>query len=107
MILDTEGVETYAGYAGHAIIVTVYEPDPSKPLHSVERILAQDVFTGADHDHKEIVVRVGAALSPIRLSIRLRCDTTVNPGLYDDFVWRRLSLLSPGFEFYGSLGFPS
>jgi hypothetical protein len=54
---------------------------------------------------KEVTVDVGSAPGPFRLSVRLRIDTEVNPGLYDDFVWDRLSLRAVNFQFFASLGF--
>ena len=107
IVLDTEGLQTFSGFPGHSIVVVAYEPDPASPSKFVERILARDVFTGADHDHKEVEVDVNGYAGPFRLSIRLRCDTTVMPGLYDDFVWVRLSLVAPNHAFFASLGFPS
>jgi hypothetical protein len=107
LVLETEGLQTFGGFPGHAVTVLIYEPDPLTPNHFVERVLAQDRFTGGDHDRKELTVPVGTAAGPFRLSVRLRCDTTVTPGLYDDFVWIRLSLSATNFSFFASLGFPS
>jgi hypothetical protein len=87
--------------------VVIYEPDPANPFHFLERVLAHDRFTGGDQNKKELVVDVSTAPGPFRLSVRLRCDTSVGPGLYDDFVWLRLSLLAQDFSFFASLGFPS
>ncbi len=107
VVLETEALETYPGYAGHCVSVTIYEPDPNQPFHSIERVIAQEQFTGKDNNRKEVVVAIGNTSGPFRLSVRIRCDTTVNPGFYDDFVWIRLSLLSDNFAFYASLGFPN
>jgi hypothetical protein len=107
IVLETENLETFNPFPGHAITVIIYEPDPSKPFHSVERILANERFTTADKNRKEVTVKVGTAPGPFRLSVRLRIDTTVNPGFYDDFVWLRLSLLSKDFKYFASLGFNS
>jgi hypothetical protein len=103
LILDTEGVQTYAGYPGHEIIVTAYEPDPVKPYHSVERILAQVRLVAADNNQKLVPVPSGSGSGPFFITVRLRADTTVNPGFYNDFVFVRLSLVSP--DFYASFGF--
>lgn len=105
LILDTEGVQTYAGYPGHVITVTVYEPDPTKPFHSIERIIAQTLLTPVDNNNKEIQVSLGATSGPFFLSIRLRSDTAVNPGLYDDFVLVGLSFRATDSAFYASFGF--
>lgn len=107
VILNTDGLQTFAGFSGHKIDVILYESDPGVPNHFVERLLASDRFTGADNNHKEVRVPVGNLPGPFRLSVRLRADTTVTPGLYDDFVWIRLSLGSLNFSFFASLGFPN
>lgn len=105
IILDTEDVQTFKDYPGHEIIVTAFEPDPKKPYHSVERELARDRLTLADNNHKEITIKPGAAAMPLFIGVRLRVDTTVNPGLYDEFVLTRLSFLSEGSAHYASFGF--
>ena len=105
LVLETESLETFAGFPGHAITVVIYEPDPTNPMRFVERILARDVFLGADNDRKEVTVDVGKERGPFLLSVRLRCDTSVMPGLYDDFVWRKLSLLASNHAFFASFGF--
>ncbi len=107
IVLETENLETFNPFPGHAITVIIYEPDPTQPFHSLERVLANERFTSADNNRKEVTVMVGMGPGPFRLSVRLRIDTTVNPGLYDDFVWLRLSLLSEGFQYFASLGFDS
>jgi len=107
LVLETENLETYTGYPGHKIEVHIYQPDPANPFHFLEQVLVTDYFLGSDNNRKEVLVDVAADAGPFRLSVRLRCDTSVGPGFYDDFVWIRLSLLSPGPDFYASLGFPN
>ena len=107
LILKTEAVETYQGYPGHKITVMGYEPDPTQQYHSVERLLAQARLNSADNNRKEIQVNPGKDQGPFFISVRLRCDITVNPGLYDDFIWLRLALLAENFEYYASFGFVS
>ena len=105
LVLETENLETFNPFPGHAITVFIYEPDPPKPFHAIEKVLARDRFTGGDNNRKEVIVKVGKAPGPFRLSVQLRIDTTVQPGFYDDFLWIRLSLLSEGFKYFASLGF--
>ena len=107
LVLETEALQTFNGYPGHEITVIIYEPAPSQTLRSIERILVSDRFTGSDNNRKEVEVDIGQLVGPFRISVRLRCDTTVNPGLYDDFVWLKLSLAAQNFAFYASFGFPS
>src|SRR5215510_10187263 len=107
LVLKTQDLETFQGYPGHEITVFMYLPDPNQPFHSVQQVVATARFTSADHNTKEVTVNVGSAPGPFRLSVRLRVDTTVNPGLYDDFLWRRLSLKATNFQFFASFGFPT
>jgi hypothetical protein len=103
--LGTDQVTTFDGYPGHEIVVTTYEPDPQKPFHSVEREVARERLTSADNSQKEIVIRPGDKVGPFFISVRLRVDTTVNPGLYDDFLLVKLSFSSENFAYFTSFGF--
>jgi hypothetical protein len=103
LILETEDLETNPGYAGHELTVTAYEPDPAQPYHSVEKLKVSTRFVGADNNRKVLQVGSGAAPGPFFFTVRLRSDTSVNPGFYDDYKVIRLSLGSN--EFYASFGF--
>ncbi len=105
LTLNTEQVETYTGYLGHQVTVTIYELDPVQPYHSVERVIAEERLTSADSNQKTIQLQVPPAQGPFWLSIRLRCDTSVNPGLYDDFLLTSLSFASDKYALYASFGF--
>jgi hypothetical protein len=85
----------------------MYLPDPNQQFHSIQQVAASARFTSADQNTKEVTINVGSDPGPFRLSVRLRVDTTVNPGLYDDFVWRKLALKATKFQFFASFGFPS
>ena len=105
LILDTANLKTFSGYPGHQIIVMIYEVDPTHPFHSTEREVANGRFTSDDLDHKEMEIKVGKTNGSFRLSVRLRCDTNVNPGLYNDFIWQKLSIKAQNFAFFASFGF--
>ncbi|HWU91379.1 MAG TPA: hypothetical protein VN253_29130 [Kofleriaceae bacterium] len=105
LILATSDLETFQGYPGHEITVFAYVPDPKQRLHSVRQVLATERFQGSDRNTKEVVVDVGTGPGPFRLSVRLGADTTVNPGLYNDFVWQRLLLKATNLQFFTTLGF--
>lgn len=107
LVLDTDGLQTFSGFSGHKLDVVLYEADPAVPNHFRERLLASGRFTGADNNQKRVTVPVGSLPGPFRISVRLRADTTVPPGLYDDFVWIRLSINAVNFSFFGFLGFPN
>ncbi|MBD0712050.1 MULTISPECIES: hypothetical protein [unclassified Streptomyces] len=103
--LRTKGVETYAGYPGHLITVVLYAPLPGQPYHFQEVVLASTRMTSADHDRVDLAVNLAGQLLPARVSVRVHVDTEVPPGLYDDFVVRKLLNRSPNYVFVASLGF--
>jgi hypothetical protein len=107
VVLTTSDLSTFDNYPGHEITVISYVPDPTQPFRSIEEVLATARFVSADQNAKQVTVNVGTASGPFRLSVRLRIDTTANPGLYDDFVWTRLSLKAVNFQFFASFGFSS
>jgi hypothetical protein len=107
LVLATDDLDTFQGYPGHEITVFTYLPDPNQPFHSIQQVLATERFLGTDQNKKEVSVTVGSGPGPFFLSLRIRIDTTVNPGLYDDFVWRKLSLKVTNFQFFASFGFSS
>ena len=107
VVLTTENLETFSGFPGHEITIFGYVPDPAQPGNAVRQVLATARFTSADANNKEVPITVGTRAGPFRLSVQLRIDTTVSPGLYDDFLWRRLSLRAKDFAFFASFGFSS
>lgn len=105
LILDTGEVQTFTGYPGHDITVTAYTADPADPTHFVETVLAAEKLTTADSNHKELSISLAGMPSPVFVSVRVRVDTQVPPGLYDDFVVTRLSNRAENFAFVASFGF--
>lgn len=105
LVLETENLETYPPYPGHSIVVTMLVPDPNPPYQATERVLVTSHFSSVDHNRKEIDVQPGPTSGPFFISVKLRSDTKVNPGFYDDFVWIRLSLISENSQYYASFGF--
>ncbi|MFJ3728502.1 hypothetical protein ACIPYQ_38870 [Streptomyces sp. NPDC090045] len=101
----TQDVETFTGYPGHLITVVLYEPDPAASFHSREVVLATARLTSADGGHKDVLLDLTNRPSPLRVSVRIRVDTEVPPGLYDDFVVTKLLNKSSGYVFVASLGF--
>ncbi|MFG6093886.1 hypothetical protein SPB21_01460 [Leptothoe sp. ISB3NOV94-8A] len=105
LILETEELKTLSNYPGHKVLVTQYVDDPNQQFRSIEKPFPSERFKETDNNRKEITIDIGTEAGPFYLSVQLRCDTTANPGLYDDFTWRRLSLLADKYSFYASLGF--
>ncbi|MGH3939898.1 MAG: hypothetical protein ACRDTG_14960 [Pseudonocardiaceae bacterium] len=56
---------------------------------------------------REITLDLAGNSSPTFVSVRVRLDTEVPPGLYDDFVITGLLNKSASFTFVASLGFRS
>jgi hypothetical protein len=105
LVIEAQGARTFEGYDGHELVVVMLEPDPEAPERAVERTLICERLRSEDDGRKELTVSTGAEPGPFQISVRARIDTSVAPGLYDDFVWTRLSLLSNAVELYASLGF--
>ncbi len=105
LVLRTQDVQTFAGYPGHLISVTAYEPDPNDPNHAIETVLATERLNGADNNSKELDLDLAGIASPAIVSVRVRVDTAVPPGLYDDFLVTKLLNQSVNFTFVASFGF--
>lgn len=105
LVLHTEGVQTFTGYPGHLITVTAYQPFPHDPPQAIEVPLATVTLSSADGNLKEVPIDLSGLDSPVFVSVRVRVDTKVPPGLYDDFVITRLLNKSAGFVFVASFGF--
>ncbi|MGH3623210.1 MAG: hypothetical protein ACRDQ5_15670 [Sciscionella sp.] len=107
LVLRTQDVQTFAGYPGHLITVTGYRPDPADPTHATETVLATERLTTADNNRKNVNIDLTGFTSPAYISVRVRVDTEVPAGLYDDFVVTRLLNRSTNFTFVASFGFSS
>ena len=105
LVVQTQNVETFSGYPGHLITVTLYEEDPSQAFHFIETPLGTERLTSSDNNRQEIVLDLTGRSSPMFVSVRVRVDTEVPPGLYDDFVVTKLLNKSQNFTFVASLGF--
>lgn len=105
LVIRTADVQTFGGYPGHLVNVIIYQEDPGNPFHWNQTVIATERIASGDNNRKEVSIDLAAYVSPYFLSVRLRVDTEVPPGLYDDFVFTRLENTSPGFTFVASLGF--
>jgi len=105
LAVRTQDVQTFAGYPGHLVTVTAYEPSQDDPNHSIETVLTTARLTSDSHDRAELVVDLAGIPSPAFVTVRVRVDTEVPPGLYDDFVVTRLTNESANFVFVASFGF--
>lgn len=105
LVVQTQDVETFSGYPGHLITVRLYEEDPNRQFHFMETLLKAERLTSADNNRQEIAIDLTGKPSPMFVSVRIRIDTEVPPGLYDDFVVTRLLNKSQNFTFVASFGF--
>ncbi|MGH3913812.1 MAG: hypothetical protein ACRDTC_10445 [Pseudonocardiaceae bacterium] len=107
LVVVTQNVETFSGYPGHLITATLYEEDPDQEFHSIETVLATQRLTSTDDNRREITLDLAGKSSPAFVSVRVRIDTEVPPGLYDDFVVTGLLNTSENFTFVAALGYRS
>lgn len=105
LILETKDTQTFAGYPGHPITVTIYVPDPSLPFHAKPVVIAQTNLTSQDNNRKEIPINLAPFQPPYYIGVRVQVDSTVPPGALDDFIVTRLSNLSQNFRFIANFGF--
>ncbi|MEM6721370.1 MAG: hypothetical protein AAF611_18730 [Bacteroidota bacterium] len=104
LILESKYVKTFKPYNGHKITVFEYLPDPSptNPYAWKQTIIAQD-FLKDSNKPKDILFNIKGKTAYI--SCRIEIDTTVKPGLYNDFLIKQLSFYSENYYYYASLGF--
>lgn len=105
LVVETENVETFDNYPGHLVTVTLYEPDPGDVNRYVGTVVVTARLTSASEDRVEIPVELTNKASPIFLGLRVSIDTTVPPGLYDDFVLVRVSNVVESSRLVAGLGF--
>ncbi len=100
-VLEAEDVRTYEGYPGHQISI-VEHFEASEGLWQ-ERVIGQGKLW--DMDNIEITLDLSGKQMPLFLSVRIKVDTSVPAGLYDDFVIKKLSVYTHGSKYYSSFGF--
>jgi hypothetical protein len=97
IIVEAQDVRTFEGYLGHHVIVMGYEANPLASPEWQSRVLARGRL---ERNSASVELRGDI---PETVSLRVQVDTDVAPGLYDDFILRRISLRSSSH--YASLGF--
>lgn len=99
LILSAEDVQAYAPYPGHQVTVVGYKEiaDSDPPRWS-------EVELGVGRMKEDTIrIRIDNTDGIKFFSVRVRIDTTVAPGLYDELVLLRLELQSTNH--YAKLGF--
>ena len=107
--LHARDVQTFAGYPGHLVTVTAFQPIDGNATHAAETVLTTQRLINADPDRRELDLDLDLDLteiaSPAFVSVRVRVDTEVPPGLYDDFLVTKVVNRSEGFVFVATFGF--
>jgi hypothetical protein len=106
LVLNVENMTTYPPYPGHRVSVVAHELIAgSNPPRWKESGPLLDTQLGSSGDEFTFDVDLSTIALPAFFSVRVHCDVTVAPGLYNDFVLTRLSAGDPGFACYGTFGF--
>lgn len=103
--VEAEDVRVFLPHRGHRVVFSIYFPDPThEDPHRWTRMLLEPT---RDFRITSAVTELDVHLSPDRevvyLSMRIEVDTTVHPGLCDEFVVTKIAMRSR--THYGSLGF--
>src|SRR5207253_786827 len=86
LLLDAEDVKVFPGYEkGHTVTVTGYKEKSPGSTAWEEETLGTWWMTG-----DELSLRLNNIGQQRLISVRVRIDTEVKPGLYNDFVLLRL-----------------
>lgn len=107
LLLETSPLRTFQSYPGHEVTVTAFEPPARPGSHWTERRI------GPVHRMKSDApspMAIDLDLSDVPgkrlfLSLKVRVDTSVPAGLFDDFEVLRLSLIATDHRYYSSFGF--
>jgi len=106
LVLTASDVNVYAGYPGHELSVLAYTPvNPSDPLSKWKETPVQlgqgEGRLTKDGETRLTLQKLAADVKFV--SLRIRVDTTVAAGLYDDFLITRLGYEST--THYAMVGF--
>jgi hypothetical protein len=107
--LETEDAKTYSPYPGHEIALVHHHANTNDPQRWLEQVIATEYLNSNSNNLINFRnVDLASFGETICLSLRIRVDTSVPAGLYDDFVVGRLIFdASPAYHYYASLGFDS
>ncbi len=104
--LETEDAETYAPYPGHEVSLVRHYPSPTNPQQWLEQGIATLYLNSAANNSVVFQnIDLSTFTDRICLSLRIRVDTSVPAGLYDDFIAIRVRFdAAPNYDYYASLG---
>ena len=104
LVLTAAYVETFDSYPGHLITVTAYE-DRGAEVLTTQRLTSPKVDPAPSEVDVTIDIDLRGRALPLFVGVRVQTDATVRPGLYDDFLIKRLSNASENFAVVAALGF--
>ncbi|EHQ24792.1 hypothetical protein [Mucilaginibacter paludis] len=101
----TNAVNIFGGYPGHKISVFGYSENPKGSYHWKETLLATvQMKDGATMTSIDVQITAFQQNS-IYISLQIDIDTTVQPGLYDDFIVSKLDYATAKSAVYAKFGF--
>ena len=100
-----EDVQTFSGYPGHLVELVRYMANPADPMKWMETVLDTQRLLSPNLSVDLKANLAGQTELKFFLGVRVRVDTTVPAGLYDDFIVVRLELQASNFKYYASFGF--
>jgi hypothetical protein len=101
--LEAENVNILGSSSGHQLSVIGFVPDARSSQRWRRRPIPVIGSDRLSSDAHELEVAIPSDAATLYLSVRLEVDTSVAPGLFNDFVVRRLALKSA--THYSSFGF--
>ena len=100
LVLRCDAVKVSPPYPGHSVELRAYVPDPT-PANPYQ--FKQISVLSGHLNTNSLTLPVSATLPSAHVSLAVRVDTSVKPGLYDDFLVIELSLESD--THYAQFGF--
>jgi hypothetical protein len=97
--LEAEDVNVFPGYPGHVMTIFGYEPDPPAGPFKWKQVTLLTSTLSSNNAQ----IKLPSLKNHKYVSIQIRVDTSVAAGLYNDFVFIRLSLRSK--THYAVVGF--
>ncbi|KKC05223.1 hypothetical protein [Mycobacterium nebraskense] len=104
LTIRAENVQVIPPYPGHVVTVVSYEDGQAKVVGNAQIGAQPDNQPGVD---TKVALDLSTVPFPAFVGVRIHVDTTVPPGLYDDFVIAGLRLNSSDNSVIGQLGFRS
>ena len=99
-LLTTEGVQEFAGYPGHKLEIFGSSEDDANPGHWRRKALVAQRIKSPGEGTTEVRIH---GMIPEYVSVSIGIDTELPPGMYDEIIVRRLSMVSK--THYGLVGF--